>query len=171
MVLRSGATLTVQPGDWIVNCTGYLPVREYPYEPFISTGGAVLSIQTRSATMHLPSYMAYFSTHLLLAGKIRDVGLYELDMFELYRKSRKSFPYALFALVAHNLSVCADALPARVFRECGLDFDRWYPLPRRLTATAKFVRGHRCDRERQRRTLDTIRERFDVRCGPLESSR
>ena len=171
MVLRSGATAAVAPGDWIVNCTGYVAVREHPYEPFISAGGAVLSINTRSATMHLPSYMAYFATHLLLAGKIRDVPLYELDMFELYRASRKSLPYTLFALVQHNLSVCADALPAKAFRECGLDFDRWYPMPRRLTATATFVRSHRAERKRHRRTLDTIRERFDVRCGPLESSR
>jgi hypothetical protein len=26
---------------------------------------------------------------------------------------------------------------------------------------------HHREREHQRRTLDTVRERFDVRCGPL----
>jgi hypothetical protein len=61
----------------------------------------------------------------------------------------------------------ADQLPAKVFAECGLDFDRWYPLPRRMAATARFMLTHRRHREHQRRTLDTVRERFDLRCGPL----
>jgi hypothetical protein len=48
-----------------------------------------------------------------------------------------------------------------------LSRDRWYPLPRRMVDTAQFVLTHRREREHQRRTLDTVRERFDVRCGPL----
>ena len=31
----------------------------------------------------------------------------------------------------------------RPFRELGLDFDRWYPLPRQLLAKARFARTHR----------------------------
>ncbi len=27
MVFRSGATKTIEPGSWIVNCTGYLAAR------------------------------------------------------------------------------------------------------------------------------------------------
>ena len=54
----------------------------------------------------------------------------------------------------------------RAFRDCGLDFDLWYPLPRRLLATAKFVRNHRREREHLRHP-DTVHERFGVRCGPL----
>jgi hypothetical protein len=169
MVLRSGATTELPSGSWIVNCTGYMTNRVFPYEPFLSPGGRVLSIQTRSATLHLTSYMGYFATHLWLAGKMRDVPLYELDMFELYRASHRSFPYALFALVQHNFGLYVDNLPARVFRECGVDFDRWYPLPRRVMATLKFMRGRRAERERLRAVLDTVRERLAVRCGPLPS--
>ena len=54
-----------------------------------------------------------------------------------------------------------------MFTECGLDFNRWYPLPRRMVGTAQFMLTHRREREHQRRTLDTVHERFDVRCGPL----
>jgi hypothetical protein len=73
----------------------------------------------------------------------------------------------LFALVQHNLSLIYDGVPRRVFSENGLDFDKWYPLPRRLPGVARFVLTHHRERERQRRVLDTVRERFDIRCGPL----
>ncbi|HEX5144737.1 MAG TPA: potassium transporter [Mycobacterium sp.] len=169
MMLRSGSSKPVEPGSWFVNCTGYLTNRDFPYEPYVSPSGKVLSIQPQSATMHLTSYTAYFNTHLLFAGRIRDVPLYELDMLGLYRKSRKAFAYTIFALAQYNISLCADNLPAKAFRECGIDFDRWYPLPRRALATVKFMRTHRGERDRLRGALDVVRERYGVRCGPLGS--
>jgi hypothetical protein len=168
MVFRSGATKAIQAGSWIVNCTGYVKEADYAYEPYVSDSGAVLSIQLHSATMHLSSYMGYFLTHLLFLDKLKDIPLYELDMLDLRTKSKTVFPYALLTLAQHNISLIADSVPAKAFSECGLDFDRWYPLPRRLAATARFMRTHRGEREHQRRTLDTVRERFDVRCGPLK---
>jgi len=167
MVFRSGATRTIRPGSWIVNCTGYVIQSDHPYEPYVSDSGAVLSIQLSSATLHLTSFMGYFMTHLLFLGKIGDVPLYELDMQDLREKSPAALPYAMFTLAQHNVSLISDAVPAKVFSECNLDFDRWYPLPRRLAGTARFMLTHRRDREHHRRTLDTVRERFDVRCGPL----
>ena len=167
MVLRSGATKTVQPGSWIVNCTGYLTHRRHPYEPYLSPGGRVLSIHTRSATLHLSSYMGYFMTHLLMSDRLTDLPLYELDGEDLIDKSRTAFPYALLTLAQYNLSLMADALPAKVFSECGLDFDRWYPLPRRMLALARFTLTHHRQRDRWRRSLDLVRERFGIRCGPL----
>jgi Pyridine nucleotide-disulphide oxidoreductase len=167
LVFRSGATKTIQPGSWIVNCTGYLMQRDYPYEPYVSPSGEVVSIQPRSATLHLSSYMAYFLTHLLFLGKITDIPLYELDGQDLRAKSRAAGPYTLISLVQYNLSLISDRVPAKVFQECGLDFDRWYPLPRRLVGMARFMLTHRREREHWRHTLDTVRERFDVRCGPL----
>ncbi|MGA1146963.1 MAG: FAD-dependent oxidoreductase [Candidatus Nanopelagicales bacterium] len=167
MTLRSGASIPVEAGSWIVNCTGYIAVHDHPYEPYCSPGGKVLSIQLRSSTMHLPSYMAYFSTHLLFSGKLREVPLYELDWPDLRQKSPRAIVPTLFTLAQHNLSLCADNLPMKAFRELGLDFDRWFPLPRRLVATAKFMTSHRRDRDRLRGVLDTVHDRFDVRCGPL----
>ena len=49
--LRSGASLPITPGSWLVNRTGYIVNRRFPYEPFSSPGGWVLSIQTASATL------------------------------------------------------------------------------------------------------------------------
>jgi thioredoxin reductase len=169
MVFRSGSTKTIQPGSWIVNCTGYLRAdSNLVYEPHVSAGGAVVSIQPRSATMHLPAFQGYFLAHLMFLDKIRDLPLYELDVPDLREKSSVAFPYTLFTLVQHNISLIYDSVPSRVFSENGLDLDAWYPLPRRLPTTVKFLLTHRRSRERARRVLDTVRERFDVRCGPLE---
>jgi Pyridine nucleotide-disulphide oxidoreductase len=167
LVFRSGATKTIQPGSWIVNCTGYFKPRvDRPYEPYVSGSGAVVSIHPRSTTMHLTSFSAYFLTHLLFLGMVADVPLYELDAEDLRAKARAAFPYTLFALVQYNLSLISDSVPAKVFGECGLDLDRWYPLPRRMVGLARFKLTHRRAREHARHTLDTVRERFDVRCGP-----
>jgi uncharacterized membrane protein YdjX (TVP38/TMEM64 family) len=138
-----------------------------PYEPYVSPSGAVLSIQPRSATLHLSSYIAYFLTHLLFLGKINDIPLYELDGQDLRAKCRAASPYTLISLVQYNLSLITDSVPAKVFQECGLDFDRSFPLPRRLVGMARFMLTHHREREHWRRTLDTVRERFDVRCGLL----
>jgi hypothetical protein len=167
LVFRSGSTKAIQPGSWIVNCTGYIMRHEHAYEPYVSDRGTALSINQRSATLHLTTYMGYFLTHLMFLEKLRDIPLYELDMGELRRKSNAAFPYTAFALAQYNLSLIADSVPAKVFRDFGPDLDRWYPLPRRMIGTARFMLTHRREREHLRHTLDTVRERFDIRCGPL----
>nr|WP_243654983.1 potassium transporter [Nocardia alba] len=171
LVMRSGSTEKVQPGSWIVNCTGYLLRGDPPppYEPYVSDSGAIVSLQPRSATFHLTSYMGYFLTHLLFLNKLREVPLYELDALDLRNKSNAALPYVLGSLAIHNLSLVVDSTPNRVFLDCGIDLDRWYPLPRRMIATTRFMLTRRRRREHLRRTLDTVRERFDVRCGPLGS--
>jgi Pyridine nucleotide-disulphide oxidoreductase len=167
LVFRSGATKAVKPGSWIVNCTGYIMRDEHPYEPYVSGSGAVISIQPRSATLHLTTFMSYFVTHLMFLDKIRDVPLYELDMQDLRKKSNAVFPCTLLSLVQYNLSLISESVPSKVLLDCGLDFDRWYPLPRRTIGMARFMLSHRREREHHRHSLDTVRERFDIRCGPL----
>lgn len=167
LILKSGATQPVTPRSWIVNCTGYLLRGKYPYEPYVSADGAVMSVGPRSVTMHLTSFQAYFMTHLMFLDKLHELPLYELDTQELRSKAHMAFPYVLGALAQHNLSLIYDTAPSKVFSQCGLDYARWYPLPRRLMGTASFMLSHRRDREHHRRTLDTVRDRFDVRCGPL----
>jgi hypothetical protein len=170
LVLRSGSTKAIQPGSWIVNCTGYFKSDDRPYEPYVSDSGAVLSIQPRSITLQLTSIMGYFMTHVLMLGKIRDIPLYELDAMDLRTKSNAAFPFTLFTLALHNISLIAERVPAKAFSDCGIDISRWYPMPRRTVDTARFMLTHRRERERQRQVLDTVRERFDVRCGPLLGS-
>lgn len=169
MQLGSGATVPLTPGSWIVNCTGYVLRDAEPYEPYLSRGGAVLSIQPRSATLHLTSFMAYFMTHMFFRDSVEVEQLYELDAVDLRRKSKVALPFGLLCLSQHNLSVMYDSLPNRVFLDCGLSVDRWYPRARQLTGALKFLATHRKERQRARRCLDTLRERFSLRCGPLPS--
>lgn len=167
IVLRSGGTKPIKSASWIVNCTGYFMQDCRPYEPYVSPSGAVISVQQRSAVMHLPSFAAYFLSHLLLSDKIRDLPLYALDIDELRRKSKLALPYTIFTLAQYNASLISDCLPIRAMYECGLDLDCYYPLPRRGIAWARFAFNHRRERQHMRRTLDTVGERFDVRCAPL----
>lgn len=169
LVFRSGFRKAIKSGSWIVNCTGYLWRRdhEHPYQPYASQSGAVISIQTRSATMHLTSVAAYFLTHLQFLGQLGNVPLYELDSLDLRRKSVTAFPYTFFTLAQYNLGHIADVLSAKEILGCGSDFDRWYPLPHRLLGAVQFMRTRRSEREHQRRTLDVVRERFGVRCNLL----
>jgi hypothetical protein len=167
LVFRSGSTKTISPGSWIVNCTGYFMHLDYPYEPYVSANGAVVSIQPRSATMHLTSFGAYYLTHLLFLGKITDVPLYELDIQALWNKSHFGLSFTILLLAQHNLSLIFDEVPLTTFGDFRLDLDRWYPLPRRVISTARFLLTHRREREHLRRSLDAVRERFDVRCGLL----
>jgi hypothetical protein len=167
LLLRSGATKPIATGSWIVNCTGYLMKTDHPYQPYISPSGRVMTLGLRSVTFQLPSFMAYFMTHLMFLDKILEVPLYALDLQELKRKAPSLVPLTLFTLAPHNLSLLADVVPTRVFRNCGLDFNRWYPQPRQLAGSIQFLRTHRQTREHCRRSLDTVRERFDIRCGPL----
>jgi len=111
--------------------------------------------------------MGYFLSHLLFLGKLSEIPLYELDMQELRAKSSAALPLAMFSLAGYNLSLIFDSIGSKAFVECGIDFDRWYPAPRRLVETARFLLTHRRAREQQRRALDAMRERFGVRCGPL----
>lgn len=167
LVFRGGAAKAIRPGSWIVNCTGYVFRRDHPYEPYVSDNGAVLSIQLRSATLHLSTYMSYFMTHLMMLNKLGELPLYEVDFEQLRRKANAAFPYTVFALLQYNLSLIADAVPLSVFRDCGIDTDRWFPLHRRLMGTARFALTHHRERPHCRATLDTVRDRFQVRCGPL----
>jgi hypothetical protein len=168
LVFRSGATKVIEPGSWIVNCTGYFPYRDdLPYEPYATPSGAVLSINPRSATLQLTTFMGYFMTHLMMLGKLNDIPLYELDAMELRHRANPVFPLTIFTLAMHNISLITDEVPRKVFSQCGIDVNRWYPLPRRALDLAQFMLTHRRERERLRRSLDTVRERFDVRCGPL----
>ena len=167
MTFASGQRRTVAPGSWIINCTGYVLRDAGPYQPYLSPGGSVLSIQLRSATMHLTSFMAYFMTHMLYRDRLADAPLYELDAIELRAKSKVILPFGILCLSQHNLSVMFERLPNAVFLRCGSNVDSWYPLTRQLRGSLTFLLRHRRDRDNARRTLDTLRERFDLRCGPL----
>jgi hypothetical protein len=174
VLLRSGATMPFEPGSWVINCTGSLMRGENPYEPYTCASGRTLSIQNRSSTFPFPTggAAAYFLTHLMFLDELARIPLYAMDVEDLRRKAPQyAMAAGLASLQLYNMSLVAEALPVRRFMAIvsrnGLDFDGWFPFPRRLRASAAFALTHRRDREHHRRTLDTIAERFGVRCGPV----
>ena len=169
--LRNGESRVAPVGTWLINCTGSLLREPSPYEPYVSTSGRTLSIQMRSSTTGVFSAFAgYFLTHLMFTDQLRDVPLYALDIEDLFSKARLLAIYASFSVSLHNLSLFSQALPNKVLLDCGLDYDLWYPLPRRMLGTIEFLRTHKRDRAHHQKTLDTLRDRFGVRGGPVRAA-
>jgi hypothetical protein len=169
LVLRSGRRLPAPAGAWVVNCTGLLLRDEHPYESAVSDTGRVVSIQMRSSvTGPFTAFAGYYLSHLMFLGKLHDAGLYELDLEELARKNRSVMIYASIALALYNLGRISRVVPKRVMMDCGLDYDRWYPAPRRMLGAARFLRAQRGLGRRNRSSLDTIAERYGIQCGPIK---
>ena len=167
LTLRSGGHLDVAPGSWIVNCTSHLAFEGRPEEPpYISAGGRVLRVGA-TGLFGFSSFAGYFLTHLLFLGKIREVPLYAAEGMTLFQRSTSAGVAAVLTLAQYNLGLVADAVPAKVFQQCGLDFDRWYPFPRRLAGQLSFLAGHKRKREHYRQALDAVGERFGLACGPV----
>ncbi len=165
--LRSGECLLLEPGSWIVNCTGYLNGKEgYVAEPYVSASGRTVVIG-RTPMFGFSSFAGYFLTHLAFLDKITTVPLYQLDGDALLLKSKPAFSVATATLVQYNLGLTLDAVPAKVFSTFGLDFNRWYAAPRTLVDTIRFVAAHKRKRPRYRASLDTLAEHYGVRCGPV----
>ena len=167
MILRSGESRPIEPGSVIVNCTGHIGRRHLPYEPFVSTGGKVLSIQPTSIVHLLSSLGAYFNTHLLYLNQLSKLPLYEVDFPEMNSKAKDALFAVMMTHLLYNAALILEAVPTKVRDECGLDLERWYPLPRRLVAVISLVRYLKRHPDHHRRTLDRVRDRFGVRCGTL----
>jgi hypothetical protein len=69
----------------------------------------------------------------------------------------------------YNLGRFARALPPKVFIDCGLDFDPWYPAVRRMAGAAAVLATRPWDASRYRKTLDTLGQRFDVQVARLDN--
>ncbi|MEO6605878.1 MAG: NAD(P)-binding protein [Aeromicrobium sp.] len=168
LALRSGDRRAIAAGSWIVNCTGHFTPRVVDHDPYVSAGGRALSINSSSMTLGFSSFSAYYLSHLFFLGKLSTAPLYELDFHAARKLAAADAPAVLSALIIHNLSVVFENVPQKVFQNCGLDFDLWYPAPRRLAGQLKFLRTHKRDRERHRQTLDAYATRTGVRCAQLE---
>ncbi|HEY1285003.1 MAG TPA: FAD-dependent oxidoreductase [Solirubrobacterales bacterium] len=170
LLLRSGATRQIEPGSWLVNCTGYLfgeRAQHRTYEPYVSADGNVGVISTRAAVALLPSFGGYYLGHLMMLGQLGELPLYQLDGDELARQSREAWACAAVTTHLYNLSVIADNAPREVLSRNRLNFDLWYPPHRYVYGALQFARAYRREREHWRLALDRVAERFDVRCGPI----
>ena len=165
LILRSGDEMAVEPGSWFVNCTGYLLRGDPRHEPAVSPSGKVVSINMRAHTLWWTSLSAYLLTHLLFRDELVDAPLYELDTVALRNTAPDGIGAAALTLMMHNMSVISDLLPPKVMTQSNMAQHRWYPWPRRLAGTVRFLATHRRDRKQWRRALDTFRERQGIAGG------
>jgi len=165
MVLRSGERLPVEPGAVFVNCAGYL--KAPAYEPYLSAGGHVLSIQPSSTVHFLSSMSAFLLTHMLMLGKLADAPLYQTDIDALREASRDAFPATAITLTLYNTSVILPQLPRWIHAENGLNPIALFPWHRRLLALLRLMVFLKLHPTQLRDTLDVVRARFPVELGPL----
>lgn len=165
--LRKGGAHSVAPGSWFVNCTGYFHKHAMAYEPYVSPSGKVLSIQSTSAVHALTTHAAYLLVHLWYLGALERLPLYELDLTGLHERNRNVFAATIAPHSLYNAGMVLRALPKDVLDEFGVDLARWYPAPRRMIDGIRFLRYLDTHPDQMRKTLDVVRERFDIPCGPL----
>jgi glycine/D-amino acid oxidase-like deaminating enzyme len=170
MKLRSGATLQVPEGSIFVNCTGSFFRTEGMAEPrpVLSPHDTVLSIGARDSMHFLTSVGGFFLTHLLYRESLRGRGFYMLDHEALFRKNRNAWIGASATQAYMNQVIGVQTLPMSLLDRCGLDLDRWYPLPRRMAGLIRMKANARVDIAQCRKTLDRVAERFDIHCALLQ---
>ncbi|WP_424976690.1 NAD(P)-binding protein [Dinoroseobacter sp. S124A] len=167
--LRQGASLPVPPGSIFVNCGGsfFRDAEMPPVMPVLSPQGAILSINTRHAFHFLTSVAGFFGAHLLYRDQLRGAGFYALDLEGLFRADRKAWVGASAAQAYHNQVLAVQTLPMMLLDRCGLDLDRWYPLPRRLLALAQMRATAKADLAHCRKVLDLVTARYGIDAGPI----
>jgi hypothetical protein len=168
LVLRSGESRPLEPGSVIVNCTGYVTRDPGPYEPYASQSGKVISIQSSSTIHVLSTCSAYLLVHLSYLDQLARLPLYELDLPSLSQASREASTIGIVAHMIYNMGLILDAVPRKVLAEFGTDVGRWFPAPRRLVDLIRLVQYRKQNPDHMRRSLDALRERFAIRCGPLQ---
>ncbi len=164
---RSGGSLAIPPGSWIVNTSGHIMKQRRPYEPYLSDGGAVLSIQPTSAVHFLTTVASYFLTHLFMLGSIETLPLYELNQQDLLLKNKRAWSPACSTQALYNTMLIAGNVPTEVLRDFGLNFDLWFPAYRRLYDFAVLKRNAAAYGAHCRATLDRVGERYEIESGVL----
>jgi len=64
-----------------------------------------------------------------------------MDQESLFRANKVAAPYAAMVQILLNTMLIVSATPFNVIEHCGLDFDRWFPLPRRLLNALRLKRN------------------------------
>jgi hypothetical protein len=169
MQMKGGAKLPIAAGSIIVNCTGSLFRGETAEDapPCLSPNDVILSINMHDAMHILTTYASFVLSHLFLSGKLRKSGLYFLDLKALLKKDRQVFSAATTAQSYHNLLMGLKGLSPATRKKFGMDFNLWYPLPRRLLAFLRIRKTARDDIRHCRKSLDIVVKRFDIRGGQI----
>lgn len=167
---RSGQSKLIDAGSVIVNCSGYIFRHDGEADSLLSPRGRILSVTSTASFNFLSSVSAYFLTHLLYSGNLEKVPFYVVDQNDLMRKDRRTWHVTATAQGLLNAILVSQALPFRVFRQLGLDFDRWHPMHKRIAGMIDLQLHREKYAEHCRRVLDEVARTHDVLCAPIVSS-
>lgn len=170
MRLRSGATVKVERGSIVVNCTGSIfpQVSNTQWQPCLSPHDTVLRIGVRDSYSFLPSFSGFFMPHLLYRGVLRGNGFYTIDHEALYRTDKPTWYGAAASQAYLNRGLALKHLPMDVLKQCGIDFDRWYPISRQIYAMLRRKGGMSADLAHCRKSLERLAGRYDLHCAPVQ---
>ncbi len=168
--LRDGQMQDIPAGSIVVNCTGsFFRSKELAEaHDFLSPGNTVMHINPRDGWHFLTSVVGFFATHLLYRDALRGQGFYSMDHEALFRQNRKAWVGASAAQAYMNQAISVQTLPLMLLDRCGLDLDRWYPLPRRLAGLVHMKTNAAQNVAQCRATLDRTAERFGIHCAQLD---
>ena len=167
MSFKNSEPRKIEEGAIFVNCTGYL-VRDMPdYEPYLSPGKRVLSIQSSSSAVIFTTYSSYFLTHMFFRDQLENSGLYELNYHALDKKNKSLLAYVASAQLVHNLLVFFESLPFSVFAKCHLNVDLWYPRHIQLLSLFQLLIRKKHYKKLCRESLDRFEARYQVNCRTL----
>lgn len=169
MEFQSGNTALVEPGSIFVNCTGsfFRADAMAAQRPCLSPHDTVVSINARDGFHFLTSVAGFFATHLLCRDELRGNGFYTLDHEALFRQNRNAWVGASAAQTYMNQVIAMQTLPMTLLDRCGLDLDRWYPLPRRVLGLLRMKASATRDIAHCRAVLDRVADRFGVQSSAL----
>jgi hypothetical protein len=150
MTLRQGNTLqehNVPAGSYFINCTTHL--RSGPHMPVLQDSGLVCAPQFACG---LTGTSAYYLTHLWYQDQLSALAP-ELFRLRLEVEPKLRFVMHLALLVAANLTMITQRLPPKIIRDFEGDFNRWYPLYRRIPMIARITANRRMLKTKAERLL------------------
>lgn len=167
MHFKSGQKQTIEAGSWIINCTGFLyrEPENFQTEPIVSPHGTVLSIQKVTSTVIFTSFAGYFLPHVWFRDKFKEVPVHYFNHHRLMKKSKKAFLFAISAQAVYNLIRFIDALPLSVVYNCGLNYDKWFPLHRQLPFLTQVILNKKKHLRETKAVLDQIMKEYDIEHG------
>lgn len=166
ILFRSGERRAIPAGSWIINCTSHLyPDRADVTEPIVSEQGRVLSIHKSVSAFFFTSIAGYFLPHLWYRDQFRKVPILYFDHHQLVKKNKSAYLFAIAAQVIHNQLRCVEALPLKTVMDCGLNYDKWFPLVRQMPVLVRLLKNKKTYLRESAGTLKAICEKYEVDYG------
>jgi cation diffusion facilitator CzcD-associated flavoprotein CzcO len=162
---RSGQKQQISADSWFINCTGHLYPKEEKIDPILSPHGKILSIQKTTSAIFFTTMGGYFLPHLWFQDKFKEVPVNYFNQFDLIKKDKQAYLFAISAQAILNLIHFSDALPLKLINECALNYDKWFPLHRQLPFLLNILTNKKKYIKQLTKTLDDICAEHDIENG------